>query len=104
MTNEQNQSETKAHPVDTLVIPTAWLHDNDGRRDVIHNEAKKLWLNVRPSQVEHYTVPLYMQEKRSPMSTQRAIDMCRSIGFDPEQNGNFLKLVRLVESAHGIKV
>lgn len=104
MSNEQNESDAKAHPVDTLVIPTAWLHDSDGRIDVIPNELKNIWLNVRPSQVEHYTIPLYIQSKRSPICTQQAIDMCRSVGLDPELNGNILKLVRLVEAAHGIKV
>lgn len=104
MSNEQNQSDAKAHPVDTLVIPTAWLHESDGRIDVIPNELKDIWLKVRPSQVEHYTVPLYLQSKRSPICTQQAIDMCRSVGLDPEQNGNILKLVRLIEVAHGIKV
>ena len=35
----------------------AWLHDT--RVDVIHNDAKELWLKVNHRKVEHYTIPLY---------------------------------------------
>lgn len=39
--------------------PIAWMHDQPGRLEVIHSEAKTLWLRHWPRQVEHYTVPLF---------------------------------------------
>lgn len=49
--------------------PVAWMHDTEGRVDVIHDEVKALWLKVGqpngfyrekvPCKVEHYTIPLY---------------------------------------------
>lgn len=45
--------------VDVNVRPVAWLHDQQGRYDVVHDKAKALWLKAWPKQVEHYTIPLY---------------------------------------------
>jgi hypothetical protein len=49
--------------------PVAWMHDAEGRVDVIHSEVKALWIKVGqpngfyrekvPCKVEHYTIPLY---------------------------------------------
>ena len=51
------------------VEPVAWMHDQGGRVDVIHEKVKELWLRMGqpkgfyrekvPCKVEHYTVPLY---------------------------------------------
>ena len=49
--------------VDVNVRPVAWLHDGDGRYDVVHDKAKALWLKAWPKQVEHYTIPLYRREQ-----------------------------------------
>lgn len=46
-------------PVDVNVRPVAWLHDQQGRYDVVHDEVKALWLKAWPKQVEHYTIPRY---------------------------------------------
>ena len=50
-------------PVDVNVRPVAWLHDQPERYDVVHDEAKALWLKAWPKQVEHYTIPLYRRER-----------------------------------------
>jgi hypothetical protein len=40
---------------------------------VIHDEVKRLWLEVRPKHVEHYTVPLYrLTERAQPSSDSPA--------------------------------
>jgi hypothetical protein len=47
--------------------PVAWMHDCTDPKNcdigavngVIHDEVKRLWLEVKPKQVEHYTIPLY---------------------------------------------
>ena len=49
--------------------PVAWMHDAEGRVDVIHSEVKALWIKVGqpsgfyrekvPCKVEHYTIPLF---------------------------------------------
>lgn len=49
------------------VRPVAWMHeclkpgdcDISAVNGVIHDEVKRLWLEVNPKHVEHYTVPLY---------------------------------------------
>lgn len=81
----------------------AWLHDDPDRYDVIHTEAKKVWLKAFPKQVEHYTIPLYYHKDRQALSTDEACALVRKvIGIDPISDGNLLKLVRAVEVAHGI--
>lgn len=45
---------------DTPPSPIAWMHNDPKRRDIIHEDVKQLWLKVRPQQVEHYTIPLYL--------------------------------------------
>lgn len=94
---------SSASPLDILVMPVAWLHDKPERYDVVHDEAKALWLKAWPKQVEHYTIPLYRHAERQPLSTEAACAMVRQIiGTDPMLDGNFLKLVRAVERTHGI--
>jgi hypothetical protein len=49
--------------------PVAWMHDAEGRVDVIHSAVKALWIKAGqpsgfyrekvPCKVEHYTIPLY---------------------------------------------
>ena len=51
------------------VEPVAWMHDQGGRVDVIHDKVKLLWLRMGqpdgfyrekvPCKVEHYTIPLF---------------------------------------------
>lgn len=57
-----------AGPNDVTVRPAAWMHDQPDRFDVIHAEAKALWLKAWPKQVEHYTIPLYRHQERQPLS------------------------------------
>ena len=80
--------------------PVAWLHDEEGRYDVVHDEAKALWLQARPRQVERYTIPLYLHK---PLSTDAACALiAETIGRSAMRDGNLLKLLRAVERAHGI--
>lgn len=83
-------------------FPVAWAHNQQGRYDVIHNEAKKLWLNANPKQVEHYTIPLYSHTDNKPLSTEAACALLKSVGYDMMLDGNVLKILRAVEQAHGI--
>lgn len=63
---ECERAKKGAQPVGEAV---AWMHDTDGRVDVIHDKVKQLWLKVGqptgfyrekvPCKVEHYTIPLY---------------------------------------------
>ena len=100
MSNEQMEAQG---PVDVNVRPVAWLHDGDGRYDVVHDEAKALWLKAWPKQVEHYTIPLYRHEHREPLSTDAACALLKdALGIDPMLDGNMLKMLRAVERAHGI--
>ena len=92
-----------AGPLDVTVRPTAWLHDAAGRYDVIHDEAKVLWLKAHPWQVKHYTIPLYRHDRRMPLSTEDARALLKDVlGIDPLLDGNMLKMLRAVERAHGI--
>lgn len=86
-----------------LVRPVAWLHDDSERVDVVHDEAKTLWLHVRPKQVEHYTIPLYLREHKQQLSTDEACTLIKNtLGASAVEDGNLLKLLRAVELAHGI--
>jgi hypothetical protein len=38
---------------------TAWMHDGEGRVDIISDTVKEIWLKVKPYMVEHYTIPLF---------------------------------------------
>jgi len=70
---------------------------------VVHDAARALWLKARPQQVEHYTIPLYRQETREPLSTEAACALLKAVlGIDPLLDGNMLKMLRAVEQAHGI--
>ena len=90
--------------VDVAVRPVAWLHDLPERYDVLHDEARALWLKAWPKQVEHYTIPLYRHEQREPLSTEAACALLKdALGIDPLLDGNMLKMLRAVERAHGIK-
>jgi hypothetical protein len=90
-------------PVDVNVRPVAWLHDQPERYDVVHDEAKALWLKAWPKQVEHYTIPLYRHAERQPLSTEHACALLKdALGIDPILDGNMLKMLRAVERAHGI--
>ena len=90
-------------PVDVNVRPVAWMHDQPERYDVVHNEAKALWLKAWPKQVEHYTIPLYRHERREPLSTDAACALLKdALGIDPLLDGNMLKMLRAVDRAHGI--
>lgn len=92
-----------AGPNDVTVRPAAWMHDQPDRFDVIHAEAKALWLKAWPKQVEHYTIPLYRHQERQPLSTDDACALLRNVlGIDPMLDGNMLKMLRMVERAHGI--
>lgn len=89
--------------VDVDVRPVAWLHDQPERYEALHDKAKALWLKAKPKQVEHYTIPLYRHVERHPLSTEAACSLLKNeLGIDPMLNGNMLKIVRLVEQAHGI--
>jgi len=56
----------------TAKVPIAWMHNGEGRCDVIHDTVKKLWERVAEakqshsptfrSHVEHYTIPLFREE------------------------------------------
>ena len=83
-------------------MPVAWLHDQEGRYDVVHDEAKQLWLKAWPKQVEHYTIPLFRHAERQPLSTVAACALLIDAGFNPGLDGNILKVLRTVERAHGI--
>lgn len=83
-------------------FPVAWLYDQPDRYEVIHDEAKSLWLKVRQQQVERYTIPLYLHPDRKPLSTEEACELLKSLGVDPMLDGNMLKILRAVEQAHGI--
>ena len=90
-------------PVDVEVRPVAWLHALPERYDVVHDEAKALWLKAWPKQVEHYTIPLYRYAERQPLSTEAACALLKdALGIDPLLDGNMLKILRVVERAHGI--
>jgi hypothetical protein len=89
-------------------IPLAWLHDSEGRYDVIHSVAKELWVQAGISQqVEHYTIPLYAHPhpyRPQAMSTEEAMELLKKlfgIGF-VENAGNMLKLIRAVEQWHKV--
>lgn len=86
------------------VRPVAWMHDNPEQYDVVHDEAKALWMKARPKQVEHYTIPLYRHADREPLSTEEACALLKdAFGIDPNLDGNLLKMLRAVELAHGIE-
>ncbi|SOD42427.1 hypothetical protein [Nitrosovibrio sp. Nv4] len=51
--------EAAPTPPTPEVEPVAWMHNESRRVDVVHAEAKGLWLKVSPKRVEHYTIPLY---------------------------------------------
>ena len=94
---------SSASPLDIPVMPVAWLHDQPERYDVVHDEARALWLKAWPKQVEHYTIPLYRHAERQPLSTEAACALLKdAIGIDPILDGNMLKMLRAVERAHGI--
>ena len=96
-------SNAGSSPVDVNVRPVAWLHDQPERYDVVHDEAKALWLRALPKQVEHYTIPLYRHSERQPLSTEDACALLKdALGIDPLLDGNMLKMLRAVERAHGI--
>jgi len=79
------------------------MHDQPGRFEAIHAEAKELWLKAWPKQVEHYTIPLYRHAERQPLSTDEACALLKNVlGIDPMLDGNMLKMLRMVERAHGI--
>lgn len=83
--------------------PIAWLHDQPGRYEVLHEKVKALWMKSYPKQVEHYTIPLYQYVKRQPLSTEAARALLKTeIGIDPMLDGNVLKILRVIERAHGI--
>lgn len=78
-----------AGPNDVTVRPAAWMHDQSDRFDVIHAEAKALWLKAWPKQVEHYTIPLYRHQERQPLSTDDACALLRNVlGIDPVLDDN----------------
>jgi len=84
--------------------PVAWLHEHPERCDVVHDEARALWLRARPKQVEHYTIPLYRHKRRKPLTTEAARELIMSVlGVDPFFDGNMLKMLRAIEKAHGIE-
>lgn len=84
--------------------PVAWMHEHPERYDVVHGEARSLWLQVHPKQVEHYTIPLYRHKRRKPMSTDAACELIRAtLGADAMLDGNLLKMLRAVEKSHGIE-
>jgi len=94
---------SSASPLDIPVMPVAWLHDQPERYDVVHDEARALWLKAWPKQVEHYTIPLYRHAERQPLSTEAACALLKdALGIDPMLDGNMLKMLRAVERAHGI--
>jgi hypothetical protein len=97
------QAEVREVTDDTkirAVRPVAWLHSEDGRYDVLHDEVKALWLKARPKQVEHYTIPLYVQKQ---LNTEEACALIAdTLGSSAMHDGNLLKLLRAVERAHGI--
>lgn len=97
--------DDSASPLDIPVMPmpTAWMHDQPERYDVVHDKAKALWLEAWPKQVEHYTIPLYRHAARQPLSTEDARALLKdALGIDPIFDGNMLKMLRAVERAHGI--
>lgn len=103
MTETMTTTPIAAGPNDVTVRPAAWMHDQPDRFDVIHAEAKALWLKAWPKQVEHYTIPLYRHQERQPLSTDDACALLRNVlGIDPVLDGNMLKMLRMVEQAHGI--
>ena len=77
----------------TVVTPVAWMHDQDGRVDVIHDKVKALWLRMGqpdgfyrekvPCKVEHYTIPLFApppeQEAAQAAQAQIAVEPVASI-------------------------
>ncbi len=89
----------KTDPVNGIV---AWLHDQPNKCFVMHDKSKRIWLKAAPAQVEHYTIPLYLHQERQPLSTEAACELLNAIGIDPMLDGNMLKLLRVVEQAHGI--
>lgn len=103
MDSNETTNGFSAVPLDIPVMPVAWLHDQEGRYDVVHDEAKQLWLKAWPKQVEHYTIPLYRHAERQPLSTDAACALLKDAsGIDPILDGNVLKILRAVERAHGI--
>lgn len=103
MDSDETRSDFSAVPLDILVMPVAWLHDQPERYDVVHDEARALWLKAWPKQVEHYTIPLYRHAERQPLSTEAACALLKdALGIDPMLDGNMLKMLRAVERAHGI--
>ena len=100
---EEKKADDSERPLDCVVRPVAWLHDQPERYDVVHDEAKALWLKAHPKQVEHYTIPLYRHAERQPLSTEAACSLLKdALGIDPMLDGNMLKMLRAVEQAHGI--
>jgi hypothetical protein len=67
--NEGYDRATKQSLAQPEQEPVAWMHDAEGRVDVIHSEVKALWIKVGqpngfyrekvPCKVEHYTIPLF---------------------------------------------
>lgn len=60
--------------------PIAWLHNDPDRIDVCHDEAKKVWMTVRPTHVEHYTIPLFRNDDIA--AAVKLLDEILSIGFE----------------------
>jgi len=77
-----------AGPNDVTVRPAAWMHDQPDRFDVIHAEAKALWLKAWPKQVEHYTIPLYRHQERQPLSK---IPLLKPEKTQPRQASRLIK-------------
>jgi len=72
--------------------PVAWLHDTEGRVDVIHSQVKQLWLKMGqpngfyrekvPCRVEHYTIPLYAHPQPSADDARRTLLEVSKVGFE----------------------
>jgi hypothetical protein len=61
--------------------PVAWAHDTRGDAFVISDAVKRLWLNAKPSHVEHYTIPLFTH----PSEDWREMPYCVSCGKRKEK-------------------
>ena len=69
--------------------PVAWMHEAEGRVDVIHSAVKALWIKVGqpsgfyrekvPCKVEHYTIPLYTSPRMREHITDGTVCWCTPI-------------------------
>ena len=50
-------------------VIVAWAHVKQPTTNVIGAAVKDLWLRVRPSQVEHHTIPLVVDPRYVPPPT-----------------------------------